>query len=296
MSVKEAQRHHFIPQVLLKNFAAVDDQLWFWRHDFEPGKVIGTGVKNLFVEKDLYAFVGDDGAKDIGLERRFARQDEAIGTFLRQLLPAVRSGDSIKLDNGAWRLWHLFFYFLVKRSPGYMNELVRQTGMDVELARKLDDLKDMNPTSPEQGVSGEFARVSRNANIYAQAQMPGEEVLQIYSRLGLVIYRVNNPMASLVIGDVPGTVAAFAEPDGSAQGKLAFYPVAPDIALGYLQAERQVKQLELSAEQVDIMNVSTAARSRTIAGASREVLLSLQERATYVGPQSDPDHPDWNGA
>jgi hypothetical protein len=54
--------------------------------------------------------------------------------------------------------------------------------------------------------------------IYAQAQIPSEDVMSLYSKLGLVVYRVEDPEASLVIGDVPGTVAAFGEPTGGSPG------------------------------------------------------------------------------
>lgn len=297
MAGKEAQRHHFIPQFLLRNFAGQDGQLWFWRHDFDSGDVKKIGPKNLFVEKDLYAVINDNGEKDITLEKRFALQEELMADFLRQLLPAVQAGSKIRLTEAAWKLCHLFFYFLIKRSPGYIKALLRETDLQDQWAEQIAGLKEAELSAGRTDGHEELeARLGRNAVIYAQSEMPSDEVLAAFELLGLVIYRGPPNGTPLVIGDVPGTAAAFMDINDSASGKLVFYPVAPDVALGYVQAKGRVDMIDLTEEQIRKMNDATAARSWIIAGSSKDILASLSSTARYDGPITLADQHNWNGA
>ena len=60
--VSRPKRHHYIPQMILRNFTNVDGGLFFWRRNFAPGEVKSTWTDNLFVESDLYTLIDGAGA------------------------------------------------------------------------------------------------------------------------------------------------------------------------------------------------------------------------------------------
>ena len=96
------RRHHFIPQMMLRHFAAADGQLWFWRRDFAEGEVRKASTQNLFVEKDLYTLIEKDGAKDVALETFFSKLEGIGARFIEDLATIVREGSTPTLDAVAW--------------------------------------------------------------------------------------------------------------------------------------------------------------------------------------------------
>lgn len=278
------KRHHFIPQMMLRHFADNDGQLWFWRRDLKPGDTRKTSTQNLFVEKDLYTFVQNNGEKDVALETFFANLEGAGATFINSLATIVRGGQIPELDAGAWEFWSHFFYFHLKRTPGAIaafaeqmnfDELVRQTAGKIRAIR-LETGGDADEENLEE-------KIRKNAIVMAQAAKPSAEVLAAFERMGLAIYKVVNSRKSFIVTDVPGAAARFKLTDGSMSRPTLFVPLTWDIAVGQLTGGRRTEVITVDGDQVRRMNEASAARSLVIAGRSAELISSLANMVPYRG-------------
>lgn len=278
------KRHHFIPQMMLRHFADDDGQLWFWRRDLTPGDTRKTSTQNLFVEKDLYTFLQDNGEKDVALETFFSNLEGIGATFINGLAAIVRGGQQPELDAGAWDFWSHFFYFHLKRTPGAIaafakqmnfDELVRETAAKIRAIR-LETGGDANEENLEE-------KIRKNAIVMAQAAKPSVEVLAAFEQMGLAIYKVANSRKSFIVTDVPGATARFKLPDGSMSKPTLFVPLTWDIAVGQLAGGRRVEVVTVDADQVRRMNEASAARSLVIAGRSAELIGSLANMVPYRG-------------
>src|SRR3546814_16395624 len=77
-----------------------------------------TSTANLFVEKDLYAYVRGDGSKDTALEEFFAQMEGDGAVFINSLAWIVRAGEVPVLTDTAWDFWNRFSFYYLKRTPG----------------------------------------------------------------------------------------------------------------------------------------------------------------------------------
>lgn len=281
---KEPQRHHFIPQMILRHFADGDENIWFWRRDFKAYDPIKTAPKNIFVKKDLYTLTHPDGTKDVALEKFFSSLEGVGAPFIDNLARLVRAGKTPDLDLGAWNFWHHFFYYHLKRAPGAIAAYGKEMGLQARLDKTVARIRDLrardggNPDEP-----GLAEQVRQNAIVVAQRAPPSQAVLDAFNVLGLAIYRITDPSKSFIIGDVPGALARFPLADGTMSRPTLFLPITWDLALGQTTNPRRVEVIEVDREQARRMNVATTARSSVIAGRSDVLLRSLAAGVAYAG-------------
>jgi hypothetical protein len=277
------KRHHFIPQMMLRHFADDDGQLWFWRRAFEKADVRKAGTQNLFVEKDLYAQLLPDGAKDVALEEFFARMEAHGARFIAQIADAIRNNKRPKLDTGAWEFWDLFFYYHMKRAPGVIDALAAKIGFDERIKTAADEIRAIRAErGDQQDEPGLEDWVAKNARVIAQAAKPGPELQAQLKKMGLAIYYITDPAKSFVIGDAAGATAKFRVENEWSRPTM-FLPLTSNIAVGQLARLRQVDAVAVDRDQVRRMNIATAARSTTIAGRSDALIASLSRDVPYVG-------------
>lgn len=278
------KRHHFIPQMILRHFAAEDGQLWFWRRDFQPDNVRKTSTQNLFAENDLYTFVQKDGGKDVALETFFANLEGVGARFINDLAEIVRRGDTPEPDAGAWYFWSHFFYYQLKRAPGAIAAFAEQMNFDhlvAETAAKVRTIRE--ETGGDADEAGLEEKIRKNAIVVAQAAGPSPEILAVFETMGLAIYRITDPSKSFIVSDVPGAVARFRSANGSLSHPTLFLPLTWDIAVGQLAGGRRVEVIAVDREQVRRMNEASAARSLVIAGRSAQLVSSLARMVPYRG-------------
>lgn len=254
---------------MLRHFADVDGQLWFWRRDFKDGIPRKTKTENVFVEKDLYTITATDGTKDVALETFFSRLEGVGAKFISELADIIRKGKTPKLDQSAWEFWGQFFYYHLKRTPGAIAFFAEQMNFDEMIDNTHQKIKAVRAeTGGDEGEQGLREKIPQNAIVMAQRAPPSKDVLALFETLGLAIYKVTNPGKSFVVGDVPGATAKFPMPNGQWSHPTLFLPLTWDIAVGQLQGGRKVAIIDVDRDQVRRMNISTTARSCVIAGRS----------------------------
>lgn len=273
--------------MMLRHFADDDELLWFWRRDFQNGDIKKTNTQNLFVEKDLYTLVHYDGTKNSALEGFFARLEGAGAQFINDLATIIRGNGIPNLDKNAWNFWNHFFYYHLKRTPGAIAVFAQHVGFRVKVDEAVATIKKIGA---EEGRETDDAnleeRIVKNAVIMAQRAKPSAEVLEVFAKMGLAIYRIVDRNKSFVIGDIPGATARFRLPDNSMSRPTLFLPVTWDIAVGQSTRSKKVDVITVDHEQIKRMNVATTTRSTVIAGRSDALIKTLSRRVIYTGVEA----------
>jgi hypothetical protein len=281
---KAPKRHHFIPQMMLRHFTDVNDRLWFWRRESEKGDIRSTSTQNLFVEKDLYTVVLANGGKDVALEKFFSSLESVGAKFISELATIIREGSVPRLDEGAWQFWSDFFYYQLKRSPGFIAAFADRMNFEGRIQNAVKNLEaDLRASGEEQSDPSIAVKIRRNAIIVAQRSPPSAEVREAFSKMGLAIYVNRDPKRSFIVGDVPGASVPFRRPDRSWSRRTLFLPLTWDICVGQLDLQKGVEVIEVEPDQVRRMNEASAARSTLFAGRSELLIDSLSRNAGYTG-------------
>ena len=281
------KRHHFIPQMMLRHFADDDGRLWFWRRDFAEGDVHKTTTQNLFVEKDLYTLIQNDGTKDVALETFFSSLEGAGATFINQLAAIVRAGELPKLDDGAWRFWGQFFYYHLKRTPAAIAFFANEMNLDARIQATFENVRTIRAeTGGDPDEVGLKERIRQNAIVTAQRAPPSPEVLAAFEKMGLAIYRISDTSKSFIVSDAPGATAKFRMADGQWSHPTLFLPLTWDIAVGQLRNAKKAEIVLVDRDQVRRMNQATTARSSVIAGRSDALISSLSRSVIYRGVEA----------
>jgi Protein of unknown function (DUF4238) len=280
---KSPHRHHYIPQMVLRNFVNAGGGLYFWRREFAVGAVRSTATQNLFLEDNLYTIVGDDGEHNATLEQGFARMESTGAHLIGQLLTTIRSGAVPRLNEEAWEFFHHFHYHSGKRSAAWHRRFVSR---DEVMAVANDLAKEPHWTDADRAWLNDqpdLDRVMNNARIAAQATPPPEELLAAMRQRGMAVYTAP-PRCSYVLGDHPTAMARIGGADSGKMGRLlSFMPVAHDVAVGFYAKPRTVRVEQMTRQQIRLMNEAMTRQSMMIAGRSHALVRSLS-RVGYATP------------
>ena len=281
---KSPHRHHYIPQMILRNFVNAEGGLYFWRRDFAVGAVRSTATQNLFLEDNLYTIIGDDGERNATLEQGFARMESTGARLIGQLLATIRLGTLPRLNEEAWEFFHHFHYYAGKRSAAWHRRFVSR---DEVLTVVNEIAGEPNWTDADRAWLNDqpdLDRVMNNARIAAQAAPPPQELLAMMRESGMAIY-IAPPRASFVLGDHPMAMARVERADSGAMGqRVSFMPVAHDVAIGFYARARTVHVEQMTRQQIRAMNEAMTRQSMMIAGRSDALVRSLS-RVGYVTPE-----------
>ncbi|UJW86978.1 DUF4238 domain-containing protein [Devosia sp. SL43] len=282
-SNRAPRRHHYIPRMILRNFINDMGGLHFWRRSFAVGDVKVTTPENLFLEDDLYTFIGDEGERDVSLEYGFSKLESTGAQFLRQLLGIVRAGKTPRMGNEVWEFLHHFRYYSDKRSAAWHSRFLSDDEFNAALEEVANQPRWTDADRAWMTDLEDVDRIKRNARIAAQASGPPEGLLVEMRSRGLAVYLAPRN-AAFVLGDHPTAMAKVGPAAEEAPGgKISFMPVASDVALGYCSQAKTVHVEQLTREQLRTMNEAMTRQSVMIAGRSHALIASLS-RVNYETP------------
>jgi hypothetical protein len=269
--------------MILRNFISDKGGLHFWRRGFAVGEVKVTTPGNLFLEDDLYTFIGDEGERDVSLEFGFSKLESSGAQFLRQLLGIVRAGKTPSMGNEVWEFLHHFRYYSAKRSAAWHSRFLSDEELNAALEAIASDQRWTDADRAWMADIEDVNRIKRNARIAAQASGPPEELLVEMRSRGLAVY-VAPRNAAFILGDHPTAMAKIGPAaENASGGKVSFMPVASDVALGYCSQARTVHVEQLTRPELRMMNEAMARQSVMIAGRSEALVASLS-RVDYKTP------------
>lgn len=271
---KQPRKHHYIPQMILRNFCDEGGTLFARRRG--DANTFTPSLKDVFAMRDLNTVELADGSLNTDLEAWYANALEGEGaTFMAALLEAVRAGKSLTLTAPAWSFWHHFMYHHIKRQPHALERVVERTKMAERVQQLVEEQLRQDAVYLDQTERERLeTRVLQTAKVKARSLPPSDDVQSVFREVGMAVFVVADSRKSLVIGDCAIAAARI----GGCEATFA--PVAWDVALGYYEEPCKVAVFRLDRDTVRRMNEATAAASTMIGGRSAQLLESLYPTGT----------------
>ena len=295
------KRHHYIPQMLLKNF--LDDSGRLWVYDKIRRKIYRTIPKNVFVEKDLYTTYSFDHVEEnIGyeefldnIEKNYEYETRILGEELEskaapiilRIIEQARCKQCPQLSPEQAVICKRFVLAMARRTPESQERVssgkyshdtfyeivkTRADELNYDLPDKVTFYQDPRILKIENliksNVNAKFA-VGDNPNERNQAE-------QFLSKTGLCVAAIHNPRRSFVIGSHGLAIVQSSYKNDPAQG--AWLPIAHDVAVAPTAFRDREFLLPLDRDSdsiIEKINRASAAQSRIIAGRSKALICSL---------------------
>ncbi|MFB9953010.1 DUF4238 domain-containing protein [Rhizobium puerariae] len=279
------KRHHYVPEMLQKNF--IDDEAKLWTFDSRNGAkgVWCSTHENLFLEGHLYSHINADGTKDASLETWFSELEGEAAPIVQKIIATARRGRCPGLTKTERQIWDFFFYQQWRRVPDLFASLMTAEQHRDEVERLLDELERQGRRFSNKERSdlldpASLKRMRRNIRV-ASLKTGSDNVLNVIGARGLVIGRIDSSRKSFVLGSRP--VVKLNPPgitDLSDARVEAWLPIASDIIVGVGLYDRAELLIPFNTKQTRNQNEASSKQSSQIVGRSKALVESL---APYVG-------------
>lgn len=274
------KRHHFVPQMILNEFADQEGWLYWCRHRENPTMVRRARPAELFLQNHLYSTVEASGVKDPSMEKVLSvLEAEAVGVIDAITGPA-RRGRVPVLSPDQMRVWYLFFLMQWRRTPE--NQLACTS--DEEASQMIDELLDeLRVALPDRhseiashATPEAKARTIRNVRVQSLLGFT-TNVMGVLERRGIAVLRNCQPNKQFIVGSRP--VVKLTQPgctDLNDPKVEMWLPVSADVAVGVGTGDGKISLFQTQdASAVRQLNLSIAKQSSTIAAGSPELVKSI---------------------
>ncbi|RVG87502.1 DUF4238 domain-containing protein [Sinorhizobium meliloti] len=287
------KRHHFVPEMLQKRF--VNEQGGLWTYD---SRRADSGVRadmpgNLFLEGHLYTHVGKDGAKDVSLEQDFSRLEGLADPLISKMIDATTKNRVPLLTADERVIWDEFFLQQWRRVPDLRDELMSVDAYRRAIEEAINDFSNsIRPVSSvvrDKYLAPDKVKRGRNNLHVNTLKSQSTKIRNALAGRGLLFARVRNPRKSLILSSRPVVkVTSGAVKLLSDERVHAWLAISPSLAVspGYYGAGTAT--IDLTDDQVRLMNLAFAEQSSQIAGKSEALVKSL---SPYVGKAMDISRP-----
>eukprot|EP00752_Nemacystus_decipiens_P001124 g1124.t1 len=212
--MNEPKRHHFVPQLLQRRFAADDGRLFVFDRDRPEEGVTQRTPGNTFVRRHFYSTKREDGRKDPELEKRLSELEGMADTVIRKVEAAADRGSAPGLTADEKAAWDLFFYVQWKRTPDSLEKTGALAAFEGAVEKSIARYeRDLGPLSDDERARladpETMARIRHNA-IVKCVGTGSAEVLSALAGKGLAILRIEDDRRSFILGS--NTVAKLTYP------------------------------------------------------------------------------------
>jgi len=279
------KRHHYIPEMLQKNFSDDGARLWTFDSRNSAKGVWCSTHENLFLKSHLYSHINADGTKDATLESWFSLLEGEAAPIVQKIIATARQGRCPNLSRNERRTWDFFFYQQWRRVPDLFASLMTADQHRDEVERLLDELERNGRRLSNQERSDlldptALSRMRGNIRV-ATLKTGSENVLDVIGARGLVIGRIDRSRKAFVLGSRP--VVKLTPPgitDLSDARVEAWLPISSDIIVGVGLYDRAEILIPFNTEQARNQNEASSKQSSQIVGRSKALVESL---APHVG-------------
>lgn len=272
------KRHHFVPEMLIRNFAA-DNGLVAYFDKTKPklGVVLRNPRKILF-EHHLYTRTVN-GQRDVAQEEAYGTLENEAKPILTAIIDAARTEQTPNLTPEQRQIWDIFLYEQMRRVPDFHRTLFSETYFDEVLEESLTEFeaKFRPPTAAENlRLADPLVRqeIMKNALVDTLAR-PSSMVLEALAGRGLAVLIVHGS-AELVLGSRPA--AKLTKPGHthlSDHEVELWLSIAPDVAVGIGRDPGTEMLIPIANEDVRHLNAAFNAQSSKLVARSRDALVQL---------------------
>lgn len=271
------QRHHYVPQMLLRRFT--NDSGWlfvFNKHCPEKG-VLRLWPSKVLVEKHLYTQHDIDGSKDYSIEKILSRIEGDASGIVEEIVSAGRAMRLPNLTAERKFILDLFFSSQAKRTPSMLHGPGLSENEVDDILQRVERKYTEKTGNPLTKAELDFHRSPAMIKNYkADSVRIHGSFLRLINCLGIVIVVVKDSRKSFVIGDNP-IVKTINDNPRSATEKAWWLPIAHDIAVvvSSIQPHGTERFFEINGGSLRRINELTAKQSAIFCGRSPELIKSL---------------------
>ena len=270
MTKNKPTKQHFIPQMILKNFA--DDNNLLRYFDKSIGKIDERTPKGMFKEYYRYTEYLNGGKwGDWSPDDKLQTSENDAEPIFRIILRAVTIGSVPALSPENQAICKRFYIYMVLRNPSRATEMLHEMGVDDAKSRAICNFLQragMTPPSQEdlendQGLKDFVEKLEHNIQARHGAGVPSQldqEVEDLISNLRISIGVARDQTARFFIGDCG--VTRHEEDENRAFGWL---PIAPNVAISVRPDSGKVHFLDMDVDQVQAVNEATWSQSNIVA-------------------------------
>jgi hypothetical protein len=273
-------RHHFVPQMIIRNFADQDG----WLHGFDqqhPRRgVFRTRPENVFVEKHLYSEFDREGTLVPTGEEALGRLEDTVAPIVRKIINAARKQQNPKLTANERGWWDLFFFLQWKRVPDMHRSVSPDQMILAELDLAVSELLERFPERRSEigQLSEQPARIRMLKRARLNALLDtGDLVPKTLAKRGLVVALVPDARRSFVLGSHP--VVKLGIPgatDLSNPQSEVWFPIAKDVAVSPGNERDWETGIVLNEHRlIRHLNTATAIQSSAFVGPAQALVRSL---------------------
>lgn len=269
--------HHFVPKMLSKRFKDEDGRLWFFDGE-RPHK--GVEVRNpesILAARHINTIEKKDGTKDLSAEVVFGRIESETKPLLDKIKLALQNGPPITLTQAERETLAKFVYYQFKRPPEAFFDKVKgvsEADIRADVKALYQDKLGRDPTEEEyQEVLSVDAqkRIHKAGHVMATAD-PGQNVVDLMLQHCGIFFLITPEHCSWVLGSNP--VIRDGGRLGMSDARILM-PIDKDIVLCFGDTRAEGLIAGATQAQVRRLNEEAWSQSKTIAGSSKQQLLSL---------------------
>ena len=250
------KRHHYVPEMLLRNFTNKNGRLHFFRKSSKEKCILETEPRNFCVECELYTVYDSAGAADASLEKYLSQLEGEAAPVIKKIIDKARAGELPRLTSSEKETWDRFLICQWARTPDMIN-LILSRGKK-KTKKELAALKE---------------KIGKKHLFYDLLNPPPYR-LEILGNKGLLVVIIRNSEKSFVIGGSP--VARFGNGIPLTDPTVEFWlPVARDVAVTPYFARGHEELREAQDADVRKINEEIFRQSSAIGGCSNKSIASL---------------------
>lgn len=274
-----AKRHHYVPQMILRNFVDERGMLYCFRKEHQQS--FEASPEDVYVKKWLYTQRGAGADADAKERELGTRIEGPAHPIVDKIVTRAREGRLPALTPEEKSKWDLFFCVQMRRTLAARTDLdERQLVRDaIEMfERRVGSL-----SSTERAVIDGTAEKRREAVDNAWTGIltdPQGDVFRALRRKGLLVLVLENPRKSFVVGSVPVLPMIPAGATLDDDDAAALFPVARDVAVACVDCcgDEELRVLPKGTqgtEDLRQINLSILKQSSIIASGSKKLVDSL---------------------
>jgi len=276
-------RHHYIPQMIIRNFT--DERGWVhgWDLDRPARGVFRSRPEGVFFEKHLYSIFDKRGVLVPEAETDLSRLEGQVSAIIQKLIRAARSHTlpGLTPDERVW--WDLFFFIQWKRVPDQqrlsMTDAALVEQFDATTARLLLEHPERRTEIEALAQPEKRAQMLKNVRVGALLH-PGRLVPEALASRGLSLLTIPDTKRSFLLGSRPVVKMAIrGAPDLTDERSEVWLPIAPDVAVGPGRKDQWEQGFTLTeAKPIRELNEATWSQSSMVIGRSPALVRSLASR------------------
>lgn len=269
------KRQHYIPRMLLQQFADDRGKLFFFNKKLPDKGVLQSTPRKLFVENRLYDFTDFDGKRNISTETSLADTEAKVSPIIKKILDSARLWKFPKLTPVEKDTWVLFFTQLLMRLPSTRDRTASDEAKSVRYQQAFRRFRRMPATEPVDKM--EMESLIRNELWSRSISNPGELVEEValptLRSMSFGVALTQREQSAFVIGSNP-ILRIRSSFDLDHPDIQLWLPLANDVAVFSFHGEQEILGC-LDDKDVQNFNRDVFEQSTKVAGRSLEQIESV---------------------